>query len=197
MMPREHKGRPSPWPARDEELRAHAATGASWDVIGDRMGIGKNAVIGRAKRLNLSKAASPRGRRKQIPARVAPVKAAAQPSAAAAPAVPDLVESSCNLPAAANLAPPAFSRERTPVGGRLANSVRAMPPGPIAPARTCWYPLWADGARPPSPPKFCGAQPAWIGCSYCQAHQMLCTGRGTAAERRADSDADKISDRAA
>jgi len=49
----------SPWPARDEELRAHWATGLSARLIGEAMSISKNAVVGRAHRIGLVSRPSP------------------------------------------------------------------------------------------------------------------------------------------
>jgi GcrA cell cycle regulator len=44
----------SPWPARDEELRALWDAGHSTAEIGRRMGLNKNKVVGRAHRLPLT-----------------------------------------------------------------------------------------------------------------------------------------------
>ncbi len=51
---------PSPWtPERDQQLTADWAAGFTTSEIGQRMGIGKNSVIGRAHRLRLPSRGSP------------------------------------------------------------------------------------------------------------------------------------------
>jgi hypothetical protein len=51
---------PSPWtPERDAQLTADWAAGFTTSQIGERMGIGKNSVIGRAHRLRLPSRGSP------------------------------------------------------------------------------------------------------------------------------------------
>jgi GcrA cell cycle regulator len=51
---------PSPWtPERDAQLTADWASGFTTSEIGDRMGISKNSVIGRAHRLRLPSRGSP------------------------------------------------------------------------------------------------------------------------------------------
>ena len=44
--------------------------------------------------------------------------------------------------------------------------------GPIAPATTCQYPLWADGERPGESPLFCGDPSTYR--SLCGTHAELC-----------------------
>ena len=51
--------RDSPWPARDEELRALWGEGLSTEEIGRRMKLSKNAVVGRAHRIFLASRPSP------------------------------------------------------------------------------------------------------------------------------------------
>lgn len=56
--------RGSPWPHRDNELRAHWDAGSSTGEIGRRMNLTKNAIVGRAHRLDLPARPSPiKGRR--------------------------------------------------------------------------------------------------------------------------------------
>lgn len=63
---------PSPWtPERLATLRAEWATGASTAEIGRRMGITKNAVIGKARRLGLPLREAPTNIAKQTGARAA------------------------------------------------------------------------------------------------------------------------------
>jgi len=49
----------SPWPERDDALREHWAAGLTTVTIADRMGLSKNAVIGRVHRLHLPSRPSP------------------------------------------------------------------------------------------------------------------------------------------
>jgi hypothetical protein len=43
---------------------------------------------------------------------------------------------------------------------------------PIAPARSCLWPMWPHQQRAPQPPVYCGAA-VKLGCSYCGPHARM------------------------
>ena len=141
-----------------EQLRAFWADGHSTAEIGRRMGISKNAVVGKAHRLNLSARPSPIRR---DAAGEAVERPAPQPRRAAAPPPPSLRDA----------AP--LHRLETPV---------ALPPAPVAvapqsvvrpfpraSARTCCWPL----GEPGTPEfRFCSAGAA-TNKPYCAQHASV------------------------
>ncbi|UFN50483.1 GcrA cell cycle regulator [Roseomonas sp. OT10] len=147
-----------------ETLQALWAEGHSTAEIGRRMGISKNAVVGKAHRLNLAARPSPIRREgeqagTESPRRVAtPAPAPAAEAPVRAPAAPRPAASPRPQPAA----PPA---PRAPVA----------PPAPVVRpfqrvgARTCCWPI----GEPGTPEfRFCTAEAAG-GRPYCAEHAAI------------------------
>ncbi|TPG45474.1 GcrA cell cycle regulator [Roseomonas nepalensis] len=115
-----------------EQLRALWAEGHSTAEIGRRMGISKNAVVGKAHRLHL-------------PARPSPIQREKMPAAASA------ATSDAPRPVAAPAAPrPAPPPPPPPVAPAPAPALRAAPPAVVRPfqrssARTCCWPIGEPG----------------------------------------------------
>jgi len=144
-----------------ERLRAFWAEGLSTAEIGRRMGISKNAVVGKAHRLNLSSRPSPIRRDPQErrttpsprPPRQAPV-ARPMPSA----------------PVMRPQAPPAV-RNQAPPRPRLGGS------------RTCCWPI----GEPGTPEfRFCEGDPM-SGKPYCAEHAAVAYVKPREKERREDA----------
>ncbi|NOG72775.1 GcrA family cell cycle regulator [Roseicella sp. DB1501] len=134
-----------------DQLRSLWAEGHSTAEIGRRMGISKNAVVGKAHRLNL-------------PARPSPIRREAEGNAAPRPA-----------PTRRPAAPPQ-PREPAPLR-RLAQSAPAAAPPPAAvvrpfpraATRSCCWPL----GEPGTPDfRFCAAE-AVNGKPYCAEHASV------------------------
>ena len=68
---------------------------------------------------------------------------------------------------------------------RITASIAALAPG-ITPARVCQWPMWPDDAPRAERGRFCGDDPAFPGCSYCERHRLQARGIGTPTERRAE-----------
>jgi GcrA cell cycle regulator len=136
-----------------ERLRALWAEGHSTAEIGRRMGISKNAVVGKAHRLNL-------------PARPSPIRreateaAAPRPAATVRPARPVLAPRS-TLPAAATPASAPASVASAPA------VVRPFPR--MGAARACCWPIGEPG-QPGF--RFCTAE-AITGKPYCLEHAAV------------------------
>ncbi|MFD1111075.1 GcrA family cell cycle regulator [Pseudoroseomonas ludipueritiae] len=168
-------------PEAIEALRGYWAEGHSTAEIGRRMGISKNAVVGKAHRLNLPPRPSPirreaTGAQPEAP-RPAPVAAPvvaeaataiaapppAQPAAPAASA-PVAVARPAPAPAprpAAPVAPPA--RKPMPVPNAVVR------PFPRSGARTCCWPI----GEPGTPDfRFCTGD-AMTGKPYCPEHAAV------------------------
>jgi GcrA cell cycle regulator len=142
-----------------ERLKALWAEGHSTAEIGRRMGISKNAVVGKAHRLNL-------------PARPSPIRRDAAPRPAPAPRAPRPV------PAARMVSPPPMLRAAPAAPQAAAPPVPAVPvvrafPAPAARprlgARTCCWPIGEPGT---SGFRFCGGDPM-AGKPYCTEHAAL------------------------
>lgn len=125
-----------------DRLRALWAEGLSTAEIGRRMGVSKNAVVGKAHRLNLSARPSPI--RRDAEAGAVPPHGAATPAATVR-----------RVPSAPRVAPPAQAAGGTAMAAIPAATTGASPsavgsPGPVAAAA----PLAAapPPARPPAPP---------------------------------------------
>jgi len=140
-----------------ERLKALWAEGHSTTEIGRRMGISKNAVVGKAHRLNL-------------PARPSPIRRDAEPRPAPAPRAPRPIP-------AARVAPPPMLRPQ-PVVTQAAPVMAAAPPPVVRPfpvarprlgARSCCWPIGEPGT---SGFRFCGAEPM-AGKPYCTEHAAL------------------------
>ncbi|WBV42284.1 GcrA family cell cycle regulator [Pseudoroseomonas cervicalis] len=118
-----------------ETLRALWAEGHSTAEIGRRMGISKNAVVGKAHRLNLPARPSPIRREAEAAAPVAPAPApapVAPPVAAAAPVPPP---ASAPKPAVAEPAPMAAMVTLAPATAPAMPAPNLAAPRPPAPPR--------------------------------------------------------------
>ena len=127
------------------QLRALWDEGHSSAEIARRMGTSKNAIVGKAHRLQLPGRPSPirqagSGSRPHQPRRIAPPKLAAL------------------MPMAVSSAPPVVS----PVEPRTV--FRPVKAGP------CRYPLWGDRERPTH--RYCDAPAGASG--YCPQHHAVC-----------------------
>ncbi|MBO1073082.1 GcrA family cell cycle regulator [Roseomonas marmotae] len=171
-------------PEAIEALRGYWAEGHSTAEIGRRMGISKNAVVGKAHRLNLPPRPSPIRREaaaaqsatpqpasraatviSQAPAVAAPAPApVAAPRAPAAPAAsPAPVARPAPAPAMARPAPAAPVRKPAPVPQAVVR------PFPRSSARTCCWPI----GEPGTPDfRFCTGD-AMTGKPYCPEHAAV------------------------
>lgn len=141
-------------------LRALWDEGVSTAEIGRRLGVSKNAAVGKAHRLDL-------------PERPSPINFPSQPRAPkpvrvrAAPSLPTLA---CLVPAvpAPNIPTRATHREPTPV--QLPRPVIAVPKPAIAPSsfKTCQW-IYGDSR----PARFCEAA-TQAPSSYCAEHHARC-----------------------
>jgi GcrA cell cycle regulator len=152
----------SPWPRRDDELRAHWAVepALSHAAIGERMGLSKNSIIGRVRRLKLT----PR------PQQVSSTKAAHRKRAkrAATAAAPGIRETGTGLLIGPTLPGVAHFKARTPV---VFGHVSA-----------CCWPL-GDPGEPGF--HFCG-EPSVPSRPYCEEHCAIAYVPRTE-DRRADA----------
>lgn len=164
-------------PEAIEALRGYWAEGHSTAEIGRRMGISKNAVVGKAHRLNLPPRPSPirreaTGAQPEAP-RPAPVAAPVAASAATsipapspaqpvtATAAPVAAPRPVPAPAPRAVAPPA--RKPLPVPNAVVR------PFPRSSARTCCWPI----GEPGTPDfRFCTGD-AITGKPYCPEHAAL------------------------
>ncbi|MCX8132348.1 MAG: GcrA family cell cycle regulator [Roseococcus sp.] len=144
-----------------DRLRALWAEGHSTAEIGRRMGISKNAVVGKAHRL-------------QLPARPSPIRrdpAAPRPVAAGRrPTLPPLRVVASTLPSRredpAPTVVPTAAAPVTPPAAKAAGVVRAFP---RMGARSCCWPI----GEPGTPGfKFCTAE-ALPGKPYCPEHAAV------------------------
>ncbi|MFC0407508.1 GcrA family cell cycle regulator [Roseomonas elaeocarpi] len=150
-----------------EMLQALWAEGHSTAEIGRRMGISKNAVVGKAHRLNLSARPSPI-RREDSEARAADTpRPAPAPRVAARPAAAAVESAPTPSPAA----PPPRPVTAPPV----AQVTRPAPPPPVVRAfprvgaRSCCWPI----GEPGTPDfRFCTAE-ATSGRPYCAEHAAI------------------------
>jgi GcrA cell cycle regulator len=136
-----------------ERLRALWAEGHSTAEIGRRMGISKNAVVGKAHRLNLSARPSPI-RREAVGA--APRQAPARPARAAG----TIPRSTLPQPDVAPMSAPAAA---TPQPGVVRHFPR------LATAKSCCWPIGEPG-QPGF--RFCTAA-ALTGKPYCTEHAAV------------------------
>ncbi|SDC68079.1 GcrA family cell cycle regulator [Belnapia rosea] len=128
-----------------DQLRAYWAEGHSTAEIGRRMGISKNAVVGKAHRLNLDARPSPIRREAE-----AGERPAAQPRRSSSPARDGA----------------SLRRLEQPAQPSAGTVVRAFP---RASARTCCWPL----GEPGTPEfRFCSGD-AMTGKPYCQEHASV------------------------
>ncbi|SFK25708.1 GcrA family cell cycle regulator [Falsiroseomonas stagni] len=144
-----------------ERLRALWAEGHSTAEIGRRMGVSKNAVVGKAHRLNLPARPSP------IRREAVAEKPAAAPVRAARPAspAPRSTLSPSPAPVAAVPAPAPVAAMTAPAAPTAV--VRAFPR--LGSARTCCWPI----GEPGTPDfRFCTAE-ATSGKPYCTQHAAV------------------------
>ena len=159
------------------QLRALWAEGHSTAEIGRRMGISKNAVVGKAHRLSLSSRPSPIRRGEGGPSRRAaarrvsgptlpPLRTAMTALPAARPAIAAPRASVSDQPGAAQAAQP------RPVAEPVSRpALRPVPPprtGSLRPQPCCW-PIGEPGTRSF---RFCDAE-ATPGKPYCAEHVQL------------------------
>ncbi|NKC31421.1 GcrA family cell cycle regulator [Falsiroseomonas selenitidurans] len=134
-----------------ERLRALWAEGHSTAEIGRRMGVSKNAVVGKAHRLNL-------------PARPSPIRRetlAERPAQATTPRLPRAAG-----PAPRSTLAPAASGSTAPVAA-ASGVVRAFPR--LSAMRSCCWPI----GEPGTPEfRFCSAEAA-SGKPYCSQHAAV------------------------
>lgn len=146
-----------------DQLRALWAEGLSTAEIGRRMGVTKNAIVGKAHRLDL-------------PARPSPIRKEVFGNAPAAPR---------RKPAARDTAPAARRVVVQPAPTAVAPSapVAAVHPFPRPPSlRSCCWPIGEPGTRDF---RFCSAE-ADPGKPYCAAHVAVAYVRVTR-DRRHDA----------
>ena len=157
-------------------LRALWTEGHSTAEIGRRMGVSKNAVVGKAHRLNLSARPSPirRGEGGPVPRRSAPRRVVG-------PTLPPLRVALASLPAVSRAqAGPGASA--APASRMEPENTEPVPPAPrqalrpVAPARTgslrpqpCCWPIGEPGTKDF---RFCDAE-AIGGKPYCAEHVQL------------------------
>ena len=133
-----------------DQLRAFWAEGHSTAEIGRRMGISKNAVVGKAHRLNLDARPSPIRRDAEAASRPAQVQPRRAP---AAPGTP-------------REAATTIRRPEKPAGQPATAVVRAFPRASL---RNCCWPLGEPGT---ADFRFCVAE-ALGGKPYCQEHAAV------------------------
>jgi GcrA cell cycle regulator len=139
-----------------DQLRSLWAEGHSTAEIGRRMGVSKNAVVGKAHRLNLPARPSPIRREAEGAATPRPAAAARRPAAA-----PPLREPAPLRRPETAAAEPAAAPPSSP-----AAVVRAFP---RVSARSCCWPL----GEPGTPEfRFCSAE-ATPGKPYCAEHAAV------------------------
>ncbi len=139
-----------------ERLRALWAEGHSTAEIGRRMGISKNAVVGKAHRLNLS-------------ARPSPIRRDATPRPAPVPRAPRPVPAPMQRIAPMQVARPASVPAPVPVAVS-APVVRNFPvPRARFGSRSCCWPIGEPGT---SGFRFCGGEPM-ASKPYCTEHAAL------------------------
>jgi GcrA cell cycle regulator len=144
-------------------LRALWAEGLSTAEIGRRMSISKNAVVGKAHRLNLPARPSPIRREGSggVPRPVAPRRVTGPtlpPLAAASAPAPQLVTAPLSQPPAAPSSVPRVVASRP-----ASTTFRAIRP------QSCCWPIGEPGTKSF---RFCDAE-ATTGKPYCQEHAAL------------------------
>jgi len=148
-----------------EMLRALWAEGHSTAEIGRRMGISKNAVVGKAHRLHLPARPSPIQREQAAAsARPAAVSVAVPPAPAPVPVSAPAIRPIAAVAAPAAAAPPP---PRAPM--RAAPPAAQLRPFQRSSARSCCWPI----GEPGTPEfRFCTAE-AFAGKPYCLEHASV------------------------
>jgi GcrA cell cycle regulator len=145
-----------------ERLRALWAEGHSTAEIGRRMGISKNAVVGKAHRLSLPARPSPI--RRDAPAGLSQ-PARAVPRSASAPQAPLLADRQPAAPPATR--PASVAQRPAAMAAPQPSVVRAFPR--FGSARSCCWPI----GEPGTPDfRFCSAE-ATSGKPYCTQHAAV------------------------
>ncbi|MDE2515173.1 MAG: GcrA cell cycle regulator [Rhodospirillales bacterium] len=147
-----------------QRLRALWDEGHSTAEIGRRLGVSKNAVVGKAHRLDLPARPSPI-RREGAPG-VAPRRVA--PRRPAGPTLPPLSSASAALPAMAAPRPAVAAPQRAPAPAP-APRIQVVAPRPYAREIACCWPIGEPGT--PSF-RFCDAG-AVPGKPYCAEHAAI------------------------
>lgn len=150
-----------------ERLRALWAEGHSTAEIGRRMGVSKNAVVGKAHRLNLPARPSPIRREAvaERPAQAAPAPRQPRPASPAPRSTlqPTLV----SAPAPSPVVRPVAVAAPAPMAPAPSPVVRAFPR--LGSARSCCWPIGEPG-QPDF--RFCTAEAA-PGKPYCGQHAAV------------------------
>jgi len=157
-----------------ERLRALWAEGLSTAEIGRRMGISKNAVVGKAHRLNLPPRPSPIRRdgpgslaRAPVPRRV--VGSTLPPLAAAADPVVHVVAAPVVAPVPVPVMPRPVAVMREPVVVTKAAPLRAVSQPRMGRSSACCWPIGEPGTKSF---RFCDAT-ASAGKPYCFEHSQI------------------------
>ena len=143
-------------------LRALWDEGHSTAEIGRRMQVSKNAVVGKAHRLNLPARPSP------IRRDVAATARAAVPRRVTGPTLPPLSTTLVEEPAPQIVAAPVVTRAPQPAAPRPVPVLRAVP-SPRGRNVTCCWPIGEPGTKSF---RFCEAD-ASNGKPYCGEHAQL------------------------
>jgi GcrA cell cycle regulator len=155
-----------------ERLRAFWAEGHSTAEIGRRMGVSKNAVVGKAHRLGLTARPSPirRGAGGDTPRR-APIRRAVGPTLPplSGPAEPLPSLPTPMRPVAPSVMPAAAPVHAAPVQSVQAPTLRAVTRAPGGRIIPCCWPIGEPGTRSF---RFCDAGSA-AGKPYCAEHAAL------------------------
>lgn len=156
-----------------ERLRALWAEGHSTAEIGRRMGISKNAVVGKAHRLNLPARPSPI-RREATPRPAMPRAAAPRPVASAPVPRPVAAVAPVVAPApvvARPAAPVAAAARPAPAPAAVVRNFPAPRPAfsRAGSSKTCCWPIGEPGT---SAFRFCSGD-AMMGKPYCSEHAAL------------------------
>ncbi len=161
-------------------LRALWDEGHSTAEIGRRLGVSKNAVVGKAHRLDLPARPSPirrdgsgPARRNRTPRRVAgptlpPLVSAHGATAASRPTMPPSAPRPPPSPLVARPQQPAAHSSPLPVAGPQPARLQAAP-RPFARTVACCWPIGEPGTKSF---RFCDAD-ALLGKPYCHEHAQL------------------------
>jgi len=142
--------------AATQRLRVLWAEGLGTREIGEALGVGKNAVIGKARRLGLAPRPSPLGvhpGQPLPPPRPRPHHAKTQPPRPKVVLEPQQRASLAGRPPAPPATPPPPPQP---------------PPAPVSEVRQCLWPT--SNGRPWT---FCDAPVARSGSPYCRAHEAM------------------------
>lgn len=168
------------WTAElDARLRALWGEGLSGATIGARLGVSKNAVIGRARRLRLPARPSPLRARALGLSQCPPPRPVGPVRGARAVELARLAARSGGTPEALKVSGSERRGDAALRPGRMSGALLPVAPqvqaarasgAPATPSGRCDWPLWPDGAGPDHPAygSFCGC--ARVRGSYCAEH---------------------------